>query len=302
MISVIVPAHDEASVIGASLASYIAAAGGLAVEVLVVCNGCSDNTAAVAGAFAGVVPAVRVLESAVASKVGAVNLGLSEARGDVVVCVDADVRLGGAGLAGLVRELSKPGVLAAAPKAVMDFGGGTPWFVRAYYKLWLELPYVREGMVGCGVYALNAGGRARVGALPNIISDDGYVRFQFNSAERVLAEDVTAIVRAPRSVMGLIRIKTRSRLGRLQLRALFGHAMAGAQRSGGAFGVLWPFLMVRPRLWPCVVPYLIVTLVTRWRAGRQFSRLAEYVWERDLSTRVAATASDVGTPGSKRHG
>lgn len=298
MVSVIVPAHNEATVISGSLASYITASAGEAVELLVVCNGCTDNTAAVAAA----VPGVRVMESSVASKVDAINRGLSAARGDMVVCVDADVRLSGAGIAGLVRELSKPGVLAAAPKAVMDYGGHTPWLVRAYYKLWLELPYVREGMVGCGVYALNAGGRARVGEMPDVISDDGYVRFMFNSRERALAEDVIAIVRAPRSVTGLIRIKTRSRLGRLQLRKLPRHAAASRRRWGGAIGVFGAFLLVRPRLWAYVIPYLLVNVVTRWRAYRQMSKLEDYVWERDMSTRVEETARDMRTPGIRSQG
>ncbi|PCH97424.1 MAG: glycosyl transferase, partial [Rhodobacteraceae bacterium] len=47
-ISVLIPAHDEASYIGGCLAALFASrplADGMTGEVLVLANGCSDNTA-----------------------------------------------------------------------------------------------------------------------------------------------------------------------------------------------------------------------------------------------------------------
>lgn len=40
---------------------------------------------------------------------------------------------------------------------------GASWAVRAYYDIWLSLPYCRSGMIRAGVYALSAAGRARFG-------------------------------------------------------------------------------------------------------------------------------------------
>jgi len=281
MISVIVPAHNEEAVIAQSVRSFLDSSGSDDVEIVVVCNGCKDATASAA---AGVSSAVRVLESPVPSKVQAVNLGLAQARGEVTVCVDADIRLVGAGVAGLARALDAPGVLAAAPRADMDFAPGTSWAVKAYYRVWLSLPYVAEGMVGCGVYALNEAGRARIGTIPEIIADDGYVRASFAPHERVRVDDSVARVRAPRTLSDLIKIKTRSRLGGYQLNSTLGGRLPG-HTEGAKYGSAWAGVLRSPGLWIDVLPYLLVNVVSRVRAKRQFRRLDTYVWERDESSR-----------------
>src|SRR6266699_3852507 len=72
MISVIVPAHNEHSVISRTLKTMTARAIPGELEVIVVCNGCTDDTAAVAGNFG---PPVRVIETGLAGKTLALNLG-----------------------------------------------------------------------------------------------------------------------------------------------------------------------------------------------------------------------------------
>ena len=91
MISVVIPAHNEEAVIASTLRSVLE---GLeqGAEVLVVCNGCSDDTAAVAGTFG--LP-VRVLEIEPASKVAALNAGDEVAAGYPRIYLDADVTLDG---------------------------------------------------------------------------------------------------------------------------------------------------------------------------------------------------------------
>lgn len=283
-ITVVIPAHNEAAVIVETLRALTG--GGDGLEVLVVCNGCTDGTAAAAAGVAG----VRVMESPVPSKVNAVNLGLREARGEVVVCVDADIRLGGAGVAGLARALERPGVLAAAPRVEMDFAPGTAWGVRAYYRVWFALPYVSEGMVGCGVYALNAAGRARIGEIPELIADDGFVRSSFAAGERVRVDETVAKVRGPRTLRDLIKIKTRSRLGGYQLRQRFPEGLPG-QGGGARHGSAWAGVLMKPSLWACVPAYLYVNIVSRLRAKGQVKSLAGYVWERDESSRNVAGAA-----------
>lgn len=286
MISVIIPAHNEEAVIGETLRAIMAGSRDARIEVIVVCNGCTDATAAAAER----VPGVRAIVTPVPSKVKAVNLGLREAIGDTVVCVDADIRLGGEGVAGLARALSRPGVMAAAPSVDMEYATGTPWSVRAYYRLWLSLPYVSEGMMGCGVYALNAAGRGRIGELPELIADDGFVRASFAPGERVKVEETVARVRSPRTLRDLVKIKTRSRLGGYQLWARFPQGLPGQnekkQHAGGWLGVLR-----KPSLWACVPAYLYVNVMSRLRARRQMKDLKSYRWERDESSRRIAGAT-----------
>jgi len=279
-VTAIIPAHNEASVIAASLRSLRDDAGGTDVEIIVICNGCTDDTAAIAARE----PGVRVIKSPVPSKVAAINLGIQHARGEHVVVVDADIRLSGDGLRGLARALASPGVLAAAPRAEMEFAPGTSWFVRAYYRVWFSLPYVHEGMVGCGVYAIGAAGRSRVFPIPDVIADDGYVRGSFSPTSRVRVDSVVSKVRAPRTLRDLIKIKTRSRLGSYQLAGRFGESLPGQHKSS-EYSLAVIGLLLRPRLWPSVVAYLHVNLVARRRAKAQLAHIETYVWERDDSAR-----------------
>ena len=280
LISAIIPAHNEAGVIADTLRSLLQGHEPGAVRVLVVCNGCSDSTADVARSVAG----VTVVESPIPSKVAAVNLGLETAPEGIAICVDADIRLSPGGLAALAAAINVPEPRVAAPAVRMDFGSGTTWSVRAYYRLWLSLPYVAEGMVGCGVYALNRAARQRLGKIPQIIADDGYVRGSFAPAERVKVDGVTATVRAPRTMRDLVKIKTRSRLGRYQLDSMFGGKLPG-QNERHQHATAWRGVLRNPVRWVDVAVYLYVNTVTRYRAKRQFAKLETYVWERDESTR-----------------
>lgn len=227
---------------------------------------------------------VSVIESPIPSKVNAINLGLSQAEPGPVVVMDADIRLQGKEVPGLVRAVERSGVLAAAPRAEMEYAPGTAWAVRAYYRLWFSMSYVREGMVGCGVYALSQSARERLGCLPDIIADDGYVRAMFAPHERCRVDGVVAIVRAPRTLPDLLKIKSRSRLGYFQLRQRFGSSLPGQNERSQHAGA-WLSLLAQPSLWPCIPPYLYVNLRSKLRARRQLRSIGTYVWERDESAR-----------------
>lgn len=283
-LTVIIPAHNEEAVIGSCLDSLAAwrRGSGLSVASIVVCNGCTDRTATLARET-GV---GEVIEIGTASKALAINSGLEEAAPGPVMVMDADVRLRGAGPESLLGALRRAGVFAAAPVAEMDYSSGASWAVRAFYRLWFSLPYVNEGMVGCGVYVLSEAARERIGLLPEVIADDGFVRACFAPAERFRVDNVVAVIRAPRTLRDLIRIKTRSRLGAFQLSRL--HDSRTASSATPHRGRVWLGILLSPRLWPCLPVYLFVNLVGRWRARRQLNRLDTYVWERDESTRVAA--------------
>jgi glycosyltransferase involved in cell wall biosynthesis len=71
MPSVIIPACNEASVIGRCVDALLQGAPG--IEVVVVCNGCTDDTALVAREQG--VGNVTVVETPVGSKIAALNLG-----------------------------------------------------------------------------------------------------------------------------------------------------------------------------------------------------------------------------------
>ena len=63
MISVIIPAHNEAALLGDTLNHLLKDTAPGTLEIVVACNGCTDNTAKIARAFE---PSVRVVETPVA--------------------------------------------------------------------------------------------------------------------------------------------------------------------------------------------------------------------------------------------
>lgn len=91
-VSVVVPAHDAADTIGAALRSALVQQPP-PLEVVVIDDGSTDATAAVAAEVAAEAPAttaVRVLSQPQSGPSAARNRGITECRGDWVALLDAD--------------------------------------------------------------------------------------------------------------------------------------------------------------------------------------------------------------------
>jgi glycosyltransferase involved in cell wall biosynthesis len=256
------------------------------IEVIVVCNGCSDDTANVARSFGD---PVRVLETDVPSKTHALNLGDAEARGFPRIYVDADVVLTLPAIRKIAATLERGPALAAAPRPVNVFLAGTRWGVRAYYRFWTALPYIQEGMIAAGAYALSREGRARFKDFPEVIADDGYVRLLFEPNERVQVPDAISEVFAPLTLRDLKNIKARSRLGVLQLRQKYPELASREAKTKHYRGALLE-VACRPSLYLSALPYVYVAIASWLRAQRQMNEIGRYVWERDDSSRLAEGA------------
>ena len=93
MVSVLMPAFNEASSIEASVSAALAIPG--VDEVVVIDDGSADQTGDLAAKAGAVV--IRLTKNA--GKGGALNVGLTKARGDVILTLDAD--LGASALEGV---------------------------------------------------------------------------------------------------------------------------------------------------------------------------------------------------------
>jgi hypothetical protein len=106
----------------------------------------------------------------------------------------------------------------------------------------------------------------------------------FGPGERVEVAASRSTVVAPASLSQLIRIKTRSRVGVLQLRERFPDLYARAHRTK-QYGRAFPAILGRPDLYVSLIPYLWVSAISRVRAHQQARQLERYTWERDDSSR-----------------
>ncbi|MHA6326924.1 glycosyltransferase family 2 protein [Roseivivax sp. CAU 1753] len=188
-LSVIVPASNEEGQVGACLEAILASdwTRPLPPEVIVVENGSRDATAAVAQGHAPAFAArgwpFAVIAHPVAGKPAALNAGDAAAGADARLYLDADVTVAPQLLAQIADALA-----VDAPRFVtgtLSITAPDNAASRAYARIWAKVPFMSDCVPGCGLFAVNATGRARWGAFPALISDDTFVRLQFAPAERL---------------------------------------------------------------------------------------------------------------------
>ena len=90
VVSVIVPAYNEAKVVAQTVRSLLVQDYGGAIEVIVVDDGSTDRTFEVTSAEFAADPRVTVLHKENGGKSSALNAGIARARGTIVVGLDAD--------------------------------------------------------------------------------------------------------------------------------------------------------------------------------------------------------------------
>lgn len=274
-LSVVVPAHDEATIIGPLLRELAADP---LIEIVVAANGCTDDTVGVARASA---PRGAVLEVPTAGKPSALNAGDEAATAWPRVYLDADVRVAAGTLRRLAEQMdAHGGAIVAAPRLEVELSGCSV-LVRAHYRIWELTDYRMRAHVGSGLYALSAAGRARFAHFPSVIADDLYVQTRFTEDERLVTDGVF-VVPAPRTFRALLRRGERIALGNLELEA---HGETVGEGGGGR--ALLGRVFRRPALWPSFAVYLVGRLIVRGRARRRWRRGELSAWNRDETTRVA---------------
>jgi glycosyltransferase involved in cell wall biosynthesis len=207
--SVVIPAHEEAAVIGRCLDALFTGFMPGELDVVVVCNGCTDQTAAVVRSSGH---PVRVIELAAASKPAALRVGDAAATTFPRLYLDADVRLTGPAARRVLQRL-QDGAIAARPPIRYDADGSSA-AVRRYYRARSRLPAVLGSLWGAGVYGLSADGRRRFSAFPDVIADDFWVDGHFDADEIEIVDCPPVLVRVPRRSRDLVRVLRRIYLGK----------------------------------------------------------------------------------------
>lgn len=287
-VSVLIPAHNEEAVLDRCLRALVGAAPD-DLQVVVVCNGCVDETAERARSW---LPADQVVEIPEASKIQALNAGDKRLSGFPRFYVDADVELSLAALRRVGEELERPGVLCAAPTARFELTD-RPWPIRWFYEARHHLSYLNSDVAGACVYALSEAGRMRFDEFPEIVADDLFVQEQFRPEERRVVEDAICIVHPPRTLRGLLRIRQRTYRGMAELRQTHGLGPAPSRR----FQIVTAALR-SPWVVPKLVVYVAVNLVALSRS--RLVRRRDVIWERDESSRGPSEPAEKPSGGGTR--
>lgn len=277
-----IPAHNEAQVIGRLLDSLLADSESCENEtdIVVVCNGCTDDTAQVAAARG---PRVRVVETPTPSKHAALRTGDDHARGYPRVYVDADVVITGADVRALTEPLDDgtSGVLATAPERHIPLDG-CAWRVRAYYRVWQRLPAVRAGLFGRGVIAVSKAGHARITALPPLMADDLAASLAFAPEERRVVGAARVVVHPPRTWPDLIKRRIRAAVSTAQVEQ---HQRPDEATARTSKADLTTLLRREPRLLASVVVFVAAAVVARRKAAKAVEAQDFGTWLRDESSR-----------------
>ncbi len=289
-VQIVIPAHDEAAVIGRCLRGVLQGAEQGEFDILVVSNGSSDGTAEIARCESQRLGfGVEVTEIATASKLAALRAAeerLRTAPGAVRIYVDADVVVSTGALRLLREAVAGDDARLALLTPDIDTSASSV-FVRMYYLAWAVLARARGQGSGAGVLAMNAAGAERVNAWPEVINDDGFVVRQFSSAEKVFVP-ATARVLAVRSLRDLVRRRARVVNGNRQLDARW-PLPPGESGAGVRLGEVRAAVAKREVSWLQAVVYVGVTVAARLLAAWRRKRGSAADWSRDSGSRQLST-------------
>lgn len=273
--SVVIPAHNESNVIGRTLSSLARLAQNDVLDVIVSCNGCTDDTAAQVVKY----PGVRLSELPTPSKVDALNAGDRVARCWPRIYLDADIRLPAAAVPTLLRALNQPGILAGRPPFRYDATGASP-LIRSYYRARGRARSLSAALWGAGVYALTESGHQRMGEFPPLTADDLYVDRLFAPEEKAFPLTPPAVVQTPRTIKGLMGILTRSRRGA---------STQGVDTGSATLHALARTIRGPLSLWDATV-FVVLTLAARTKVKWSYKAPLSVEWERDESSRTTNLA------------
>jgi len=283
--SLILPAHNEGAVIEQTLRSIAANRVDRPIQVIVVANGCTDDTAqrprhfATQHGRAGILQ-IEVIERTVGSKTLALNLGDRAARYFPRAFLDADCQLSPNLLQRAIETFQHPQVHLVAPEARYIYAGRNP-FLAGYYRLWQAMPYVKNDTTARGFYAIDAELRERFDEFPSLTADDRFIRNLARPHERRIAQGCYTTVRLPATFSDLIAVKTRWTYGNLELARQCPQSIENdGPHHQGAIGCL----IGRPDLWPHVPAFLFVYWCSHRRARRRLAQ-KHSIWERSESSR-----------------
>ncbi|KAA1420441.1 glycosyltransferase [Mumia zhuanghuii] len=270
-VTVVVPAFNESAGIEAAVRSLVAS--DVAVEVIVVDDGSTDDTAAVVERMA--LPGVRLIRQPNAGKPAALNTGIAAASHEIIVMVDGDTVFEPATIRHLVLPFRDPEIGAVSGNAkVANRGGLLGRWQHIEYVVGFNLDRRLFDLAECMPTVPGAIGAFRRSALvavggvsdATLAEDTDLTMALLRDGWRVVyQEEARAWTEAPATLGALWRQRYRWCYGTLQ--AMWKHR--GAYTQGGRAGrfgrrgltYLMLFQVLLPLLAPVVDVFAIYGLI-----------------------------------------
>ena len=241
-VSVVIPAYNEAAGIAATIRSMVARRYRGRIEVIVVDDGSTDGTAAIARNLC--IPYVRVISQPNSGKPGALNRGIAEARSDILILVDGDTIFQADTIGRLIAPMAAADVGAVSGNTKVGnrrgFIGGWQHLEyvmgfnldRRLFDLLGTIPTV-PGAIG----AFRRAALAAVGGVADTLAEDTELTMALCRTpwHVVYAADAIAWTEAPASLRQLWQQRYRWSYGTMQ--AMWKHRRAVIERGpSGRFG------------------------------------------------------------------
>ncbi|MDE2308373.1 MAG: glycosyltransferase [Xanthomonadaceae bacterium] len=261
LVSVLIPAYNEEKVIVSSIRRILASRYPK-LEIIVVDDGSVDATSAVVGAHYANEPRVRLITTANGGKAHAVNTALREARGSIIVALDADTQFEPDTIAYLVRWFADPRVGAVAGNAkVGNRINLITWWQALEYITAQNLE--RRALAALGAITVVPGAVGawrrealeRLGGFPGeTLAEDQDLTIAIQKAgyKTLFDSEAIAWTEAPDSMRGLARQRFRWAYGTLQ--CLWKHRDATFRPRYGALG-----MVALPQVWLFQIVFSVVS-------------------------------------------
>ncbi|GAC1513990.1 MAG: glycosyltransferase [Gemmatimonadaceae bacterium] len=280
-VSIIVPAFNEARVIGRTVRSLVAQRYTGLLEVIVVDDGSQDDTfGAVTREFENH-PQVHVHRKPNGGKASALNFGIDRAQHDVVIALDADTIFAPDTVAELVQPLSDPNVGAVAGNAKV--GNRVNLVTR-----WQALEYVTSQNLDRRAFALLNGITVVPGAVGawrralvqlvggfrhDTLAEDQDLTLKVRRAGRSIAyaDGAIAYTEAPHTLRDLAKQRFRWSFGTLQ--CVWKHRITMFRPRFGTLGFIalpnvWLFQLALPFFSPFADLMFVWSLISVWLTYR----------------------------------
>ncbi|MDS4027816.1 MAG: glycosyltransferase [Candidatus Contendobacter sp.] len=261
-VSVLMAAYNESKVIAATIHSVLASDYEGELELIVVNDGSTDDTAEIVAGLAAMDPRIHLISQPNLGKAQAMNRALEAARHEIIVLLDADTQFQRETIRYLVAPLAQPEVGAVCGH--VRVGNLTSWIAhfqaleyicgfnldRRAYDHWNAITVVPGAISAFKKLAIERAG----GIVADTLAEDTDLTLHLHRTQYRIryASKAIAYTEAPDNIRALVRQRVRWAFGTLQCLWKHRGLLCSLERPGLGFFSL-------PNVWFCHV--FLVALV-----------------------------------------